>query len=51
MACLLGTVGLSQAAPLAEVRDIWVEVRINEVPQPAFALVHVDLRGHLFARV
>lgn len=49
--CLLGTVGLSQAAPTADARDIWVEVRINKVPQPAFALVHVDLRGHLFARV
>ena len=49
--CLLGMVGRSQAAPAVEVRDIWVEVRINQVPQPAFALVHVDLRGHLFARV
>lgn len=49
--CLLGTVGWSQVAPAAEVRDTWVEVRINQVPQPAFALVHVDLRGHLYARV
>lgn len=32
-------------------RDIWVEVRINNVSQPDFALLHIDLRGHLFVRL
>ena len=48
---VLGAVRTSHAAPAEAVRDIWVEVRINKVSQPDFALVHVDLRGHLFARV
>jgi outer membrane usher protein len=48
---ILGAVGVSGAAPAGTVRDIWVEVRINNVPQPEFALLHVDLRGHLFVRL
>src|SRR3569833_2791615 len=48
---ILGTAGVSSAAPAGTVRDIWVEVRINKVSQPDFALLHIDLRGHLFVRL
>ena len=48
---ILWPVGVSGAAPAGTVRDIWVEVRINNVPQPDFALLHIDLRGHLFGRL
>lgn len=48
---MLGAVGLGRAAPGGTTRDIWVEVRLNEVSQPEFALLHIDLRGHLFVRV
>ena len=50
LACVLVAARVGQAAPdLA--RDVWVEVRINNVPQPDFALLHIDLRGHLLARM
>ena len=48
---MLGAVGVSGAAPAGTVRDIWVKVRINNVSQPDFALLHIDLRGHLFVRL
>lgn len=31
-------------------RDLWVEVWVNQVAEPEFALLHIDLRGHLFVR-
>ena len=49
--CMLGAVRVGDAAPAAGARDVWVEVRINDVTQPDFALLHVDMRGHLLARV
>lgn len=49
LACMLAAARMGQAAESA--RDLWVEVRINSVAQPDYALVHVDLRGHLLARV
>lgn len=48
---MLGAVGVGGAAPAGTVRDMWVEVRINNVSQADFALVHIDLRGHLFVRL
>src|ERR1051325_9166528 len=48
---ILGAVGVTGAAPAGQGRDIWVEVRINNVSQPDFALLHADLRGHLFVRL
>lgn len=48
---MLEAVRMSDAAPAVGTRDIWVEVRINGVTQPDFALLHIDMRGHLFARV
>src|SRR5581483_1733493 len=50
LACVLAAARVGQAAPELA-RDVWVEVRINNVPQPDFALLHIDLRGHLLARV
>jgi outer membrane usher protein len=38
------------AAEVGTARDVWVEVRINDIPHPDFALLHVDLRGHLLVR-
>ena len=49
--CMLGAVRVSEAATAVGTRDIWVEARINEVTQPDFALLHIDLRNHLFVRV
>jgi outer membrane usher protein len=49
--CMLGAVRVADAAPASGARDVWVEVRINDVTQPDFALLHVDMRGHLSARV
>jgi outer membrane usher protein len=49
--CMLGAVRVADAAPASGARDVWVEVRINAVTQPDFALLHVDMRGHLSARV
>jgi outer membrane usher protein FimD/PapC len=49
--CMLGAVCVSNAAPAVRTRDLWVEVRINDVTQPDFALLRIDMRGHLFARV
>jgi outer membrane usher protein len=49
--CMLAAVRVCDAAPAAGTRDVWVEVRINDVTQPDFALLHVDMRGHLSARV
>src|SRR3569833_2104364 len=46
--CVLLT-GTAVAA-VGTARDVWVEVRINDIAQPDVALLHVDLRGHLFAR-
>jgi len=43
---LTGTV----VAAVGTARDVWVEVRINNIAQPDFALLHVDLRGHLYVR-
>ncbi len=51
--CMLGAVraGDAASAPAPATRDVWVEVRINNVTQSDFALVHIDLRGHLSVRV
>ena len=49
--CILGAVRVSAAAPTTGARDVWVEVRINDVTQPDYALLHIDMRGHMFARV
>ncbi len=49
--CMLGAVRVGDAAPASGARDVWVEVRINDVTQPDFALLHIDMRGHMFARV
>ena len=49
--CMLGAVRVGDAVPAPGTRDVWVEVRINDVTQSDFALLHIDLRGHLFARV
>jgi outer membrane usher protein len=49
--CMLGAVRVSDAAPAAGARDIWVEVRLNDVTQSDLALLHIDMRGHVFARV
>ena len=53
LACMLAAARLSCAEPASaeSVRDLWVEVHVNHVPQPDFALLHIDLRGHLWARV
>jgi spore coat protein U-like protein len=49
--CMPGAVRVSDATPASGARDVWVEVRINDVTQPDFALLHIDMRGHLSARV
>ena len=53
LACMLAAARASWAEPPAagSARDVWVEVHINHVQQPDFALLHIDLRGHLWARV
>lgn len=49
--CTLGAVRVGDAARATGTRDVWVQVRINDVTQPDFALLHIDLRDHLYARV
>ena len=39
------------AAGIGTAREVWVEVRINDIAQPDFALLHVDPRGHLLVRI
>jgi outer membrane usher protein len=48
---LLGAVGMCDAAPSGDTRELWVEVRINNVSCSEFALLHIDLRGHLYVRL
>src|SRR5581483_2751537 len=38
------------AAAAVGARNLWVEVRINGIPQADFALLHIDLRGHLLVQ-
>ena len=52
LACMLAAARMShaEAPPAAGARDLWVEVHLNHVLQPDFVLLHVDLRGHLWAK-
>jgi outer membrane usher protein len=47
---LLATSALCWADPPPASRELWVEVSINKVPLPDFALVNVDAQGGLYAR-
>ena len=48
--CAVAALATVRAGAAVESRDIWVEVRINGISQPGFAMLHVDLLGHLYVR-
>jgi len=48
--CAVAVLATVRVGAAIESRDLWVEVRINRIPQPDFAMLHVDLRGHLYVR-
>src|SRR5580692_307251 len=48
--CAVFVFAAVRVSAAVESRDMWVEVRVNGISQPDFAMLHVDLQGHLYVR-